>query len=104
MGELEPMVFGVSILDGTDLLVTITGAVDESKRELKTLVRLGDSGLRLIVDLAGVSFIDLHGVRALARASDACIDSGGSFALRSPSGAVIRALSLVDDLTLAIED
>ena len=98
------MSFHVSVVDGVDLLVTITGAIDATKREMDTLVRLGDTGLRLIVDLGGVSFIDAHGVQTLGRARDATIDSGGSFTLRSPSSAVIRALSLVkDDLRLAIE-
>jgi anti-anti-sigma factor len=99
------MSFHVSVVDGVDLLVTITGAIDATKREMETLVRLGDTGLRLIVDLSGVSFIDLPGLQTLGRARDATIDSGGSFIVRSPSAGVIRALSVAQvDLRLAIED
>ena len=86
------MTFNVSIREGVDLVVTITGSLDGSQERLTSLVRLGDTGLDLAIDLSGVSFMDADGVRALERARDACIESGATFAITAAPPRVRRAL------------
>jgi anti-anti-sigma factor len=48
----------------------------------------------IIVDLAGVTFIDSSGLRVLVRAHKRQRDSGGRFVIASPSEAVRRLLEI----------
>ncbi|HVG99542.1 MAG TPA: STAS domain-containing protein [Miltoncostaeaceae bacterium] len=50
----------------------------------------------VILDLAGVGFMDSSGLRALLEARQACADGGRPFAIARPSDAVLRVLELVD--------
>ena len=50
----------------------------------------------VVLDLAGVGFMDSSGLRALLQARQACLDSGRHFAIARPSAAVRRVLELVD--------
>ena len=54
----------------------------------------GDSAV--ILDLAGVGFMDSSGLRALLEARQACLDAGRPFRIARPSDAVQRVLELVD--------
>ena len=51
----------------------------------------------LVVDLSGLDFLDLSGVRALADAEARLRRQGGSLVLRAPSGRVRRLLGLLED-------
>lgn len=55
----------------------------------------GDDG-PVILDLAGVGFMDSSGLRALLEARQACLDAARPFAIARPSEAVRRVLELVD--------
>ncbi len=50
----------------------------------------------VIIDLAGVGFMDSSGLRALLEARQACLEAGRPFAIARPSDAVRRVLELVD--------
>jgi anti-anti-sigma factor len=50
----------------------------------------------VILDLAGVGFMDSSGLRALLEARQRCLDAGRPFRIARPSDAVQRVLELVD--------
>jgi anti-anti-sigma factor len=50
----------------------------------------------VILDLAGVGFMDSSGLRALLEARQTCLDAGRPFRIARPSEAVQRVLELVD--------
>ena len=50
----------------------------------------------VILDLAGVGFMDSSGLRALLEARQTCLDVGRQFRIARPSEAVQRVLELVD--------
>ena len=50
---------------------------------------------RVVLDLSGVEFMDLHGLAVLMRANRRARAEGGSFALERPSPCVVRLLELV---------
>ncbi|HSJ74026.1 MAG TPA: STAS domain-containing protein [Miltoncostaeaceae bacterium] len=50
----------------------------------------------VILDLAGVGFMDSSGLRALLEARQTCLDAGRPFRIARPSDAVQRVLELVD--------
>jgi anti-anti-sigma factor len=50
----------------------------------------------VILDLAGVGFMDSSGLRALLEARQRCLDAGRPFRIARPSDAVRRVLELVD--------
>jgi anti-sigma B factor antagonist len=56
--------------------------------------RLSDDPSIDVLDLAGVSFIDSSGLRALVEAHQARFDRGSRLLLRSPSAAVQRLLEI----------
>ncbi len=49
---------------------------------------------RIVIDMAEVSFVDTVGLRTLIAARRRCAAAGTDFALRSPSRAVLRLLSV----------
>lgn len=51
---------------------------------------------RVILDLAGVAFMDSSGLRALLEARQKCRDAGRPFVIARPSDPVRRVLELVD--------
>jgi anti-sigma B factor antagonist len=50
----------------------------------------------VIIDMAGVGFMDSSGLRALLDARQTSLEAGRSFAIARPSPAVVRVLELVD--------
>ena len=50
----------------------------------------------IILDLAGVGFMDSSGLRSLLEARQRCLDAGRPFRIARPSDAVQRVLELVD--------
>jgi anti-sigma B factor antagonist len=77
-------------VDGTLILV---GEID-SYTAPALAERLANEPRVLMVDLAGVTFIDSSGLRILVEAHRARIDSDASLTLRSPSAAVQRLLEI----------
>jgi anti-sigma B factor antagonist len=77
-------------VDGTLILV---GEID-SYTAPALAKRLANEPQVLMVDLAGVTFIDSSGLRILVEAHQARIDSDASLTLRSPSAAVQRLLEI----------
>jgi anti-sigma B factor antagonist len=77
-------------VDGTLILV---GEID-SYTAPALAERLANEPQVLMVDLAGVTFIDSSGLRILVEAHRARIDSDASLTLRSPSAAVQRLLEI----------
>ena len=58
---------------------------------------------RLVLDLAGVTFIDSAGLRSLIRAQRAAESTAGSLVLRAPRSSTLRVLEitgLTDELTV----
>ncbi len=50
----------------------------------------------VILDMAGVAFMDSSGLRAVLEARQVCLDAGRSFGVARPSDAVLRVLELVN--------
>jgi anti-sigma B factor antagonist len=50
----------------------------------------------VILDMAGVAFMDSSGLRAVLEARQACVDAGRPFGIARPSEPVRRVLELVD--------
>jgi anti-anti-sigma factor len=99
----ESMTVKVDIRGGRAALVTVGGDVDEAgAKRLDALVQLGGTGLDLVVDLSGVSVFDTLGLRVLHRAWEACLGSGGSLMIRTPSSAVREVLAFGIDSQLTI--
>jgi anti-anti-sigma factor len=96
--ELEDLLTIDIAEEGTDRLVlTLRGELDPH-----TAPRLGerideafrDGKVDLILDLAGVSFIDSSGLRVVLRAHTEASERDGRLALRSPSATARRLLDI----------
>jgi anti-sigma B factor antagonist len=82
---------------GEPAVVVVTGEVDveTSKRLADAIQGTLDAGTTdIVVDLAAVRFIDASGIGALVRGSNDARRSGGRLALRTPSAAVRRLLTV----------
>jgi anti-sigma B factor antagonist len=80
------------VVDGV-CTIRVTGDVDLATADQlrDALVRSADSGLPVLVDLAGVGFLDATGVSALIAGRQA---AGGRFRITGASGVVHRILSI----------
>ncbi len=92
------------------IVVHVTGEVDVATSSLlaAALTRAleTETAVRtdLVVDLAGVRFIDASGINVLLNAARQASAAGGSLVLRSPSRAVRRLLGVLRlDEVLAVE-
>ncbi len=75
-GELDP-------LSGPDLTQAIEAALTSPRTSV-------------VLDLAGVGFIDSSGLRTLIEAHTRALDMGGDLSLRRPSQATRRLLDITD--------
>ena len=85
--------------DGDMAIVAVQGEVDMSTAlEMDAeLARLVDAGwANIVVDLAGVSFIDSTGLRVLVMAHRRLSDLNGVLALRRPRPRVLHLLQIVN--------
>ena len=84
--------------DGESCVLTVYGEIDvHSSTELEREVRdvLGEDPFRhLVLDVAGVGFIDSSGLRTLIALEREAHDKGRSFALRAASRPVVRLLEV----------
>ncbi|MEY9932198.1 anti-anti-sigma factor [Catenulispora sp. GP43] len=77
-------------------LLTLTGDLDfAAHADLEArVVELVGAGRPVVVDCAGITFMDSMGLRALVAGLLAAEDAGVGFALAAPSPPVLRVLEL----------
>jgi anti-anti-sigma factor len=77
-------------------IVTVSGEIDlETSPELgAVLASLDPPGGEVDVDLAGVTYIDSTGLRALLTARDAAREGGGSLRVSATSSIVARLIEI----------
>jgi anti-sigma B factor antagonist len=75
-------------------VVLVVGELDLSTADsLRTLLQ--PLGGRVVVNLAGVTFMDCSGISVLVDARNRLASEGGCLRVRSPSGFVVRLLELL---------
>jgi anti-anti-sigma factor len=87
----------VAVTQSEDAAVaTVAGEVDaDNCKELGAQLLDGTAGARrLVVDLAGLSFIDSSGISELLRVAERARDRDQAFELRDPSPVVKRVLEI----------
>ena len=94
--------------DGCRLEVEGELDVASASRLVDAVAELGGGGRSdgaVVIDMAGVGFMDSSGLRALLDCERSCRDGGRRFALARPTDSVRRVLELVDLLdTLTVLD
>src|SRR5687768_10024340 len=84
--------------DSADLVLRLAGDLDlaHATELVRCIDELTQMTLqpRIVVDASQVTFIDSTGTQALILANRRCIDAGGSFFIRSPSGPVAQVLQI----------
>ena len=110
MTAQDPRVLTVEVRtteEGVDL-VTLTGELDSSSSEplSAALAGLTAGARRVVVDLAGLDFIDSSGVKMLVAAARAVEDEGGGFVLAAPAGSVRRVFEILhlDQVVPIVDD
>jgi anti-anti-sigma factor len=97
MHETGPGTFRVRAREGSEGIVIIAEGELDLVAAPSLAAALPDEGdAPVILDLAGVGFMDSSGLRALLEARQTCLDAGRPFAIARPSDAVSRVLELVD--------
>jgi anti-sigma B factor antagonist len=93
-----PFLMDVDInIEGPEARVVVAGEVDaHTSPELARGFEeaLAGGATSLIVDVAGVSFIDSSGLRVLVQTRQRVTDAGGTLELRQPTDTVVRLLEL----------
>jgi anti-sigma B factor antagonist len=95
-GSLRPMsaeATRLDLIDDVDGTLVAAGEID-SYTAPALAERLSAEPKILVLDLAGVSFIDSSGLRILIEAHQSRMDADSSLTLRSPSAAVQRLLEI----------
>jgi len=82
--------------EGAAIIVTLEGDVDlsSSPHARKTLLECVSKGRPVIVDMAGVSYIDSSGVASLVESLQGARKVGGEFSLAAVSEPALRVLQL----------
>jgi len=81
-----------------ETVLALTGSLDLTSRD--QLIEAGGKALtegsisRLVLDLAGLTFMDSTGIGAVVEVAGGASDRGVAFALRSPSERIFRVLQL----------
>ena len=70
-------------------------SADYLREHVATLLRAGSSPPHVIIDVAGLTFVDVAGVRALADAAARLAEVGGSLRLARASSQLTRLLRLL---------
>lgn len=81
---------------GGHIIVSLRGELDitDAVSVAAALATVAASNLEIIVDLAGLDFIDSSGVAALARGRKHARHAGGDLVLAAPQQQVLRVLTL----------
>jgi anti-sigma B factor antagonist len=82
---------------GDHIVVALRGELDvaDAVSVATALAELAARSLEIIVDLAGLDFIDSSGVAALARGRKHARHAGGDLLLAAPQQQVLRVLTLI---------
>ncbi|MEY9892585.1 anti-anti-sigma factor [Catenulispora sp. MAP12-49] len=89
--------FGHTVADhGDHVRLVLVGDVDFAAHSTLAalLVDLAGGGRAVVVDCAGVTFLDSMGLRALVEGRSAAAAAGATFELADPSGPVLRVIEL----------
>lgn len=80
------------------VVVALRGELDVADATwlARALPRAAAPGSRIIVDLAGLTFMDCGSLSALVSARKQALQAGGDLLLAAPRGTVLRLLSLTD--------
>lgn len=80
------------------VVVALRGELDviDTVRLPRVLSAAAAPGSRVIVDLAGLTFIDCSSLSALVSARRQALQAGGDLLLAAPGGTVLYLLSLID--------
>ena len=81
---------------GDEWHVTVRGELDQSTRGLLVLACLEGGSRPVVVDLAGVSFMDAAGFGGLVTARAVIVARGTSLPVRNATGAADRLLELLE--------
>ncbi len=105
---VEPFIALRVARDGSTAVVSIDGEIEFAtapKLRATLLELVHDGPTRIVLDLAGVSFLDSAGISLLIQAKKRLATGGAELVLRRPRSNVRRVLQVtgVDDLFL-IED
>lgn len=98
-----------AVAEGDTTVVTLAGELDLASADLlreriRALLARGSDVRQLVVDLSGLTFLDVTGVGVLLEAHRKMTTLGGSVLLRHPKPMVVRMLSLLElDEALHIE-
>lgn len=106
-GGIEPLGVRLSIVDG-EAIAVVAGELDVfSAADLREALREAAASQvdRVVMDAAGVSFIDVLGLNVLVGMAAECRGRGMSFVLRNPSDEVLRIQELIgaEDSAIPIE-
>ncbi len=107
-GTSAPLRVRVARERGGATVVVVAGELDLAtagglRTRLATLAQ-GDPPARVVLDLAGLDFVDASGISVLLAAQRALSDRGSALVLRSPSRMVRKVLRLLDlDEVLPVE-
>jgi anti-anti-sigma factor len=87
------------VSEGERIDVTIAGELDahsavQLENETTQTLASGNELRTMVLDLAGVTFIDSSGLRALLRLQEGCDERGGILFVRRPSDVVSRIIDL----------
>ena len=97
--RLTPIEFSSST-SGPTVELVIRGELDphtapQLDDELAALIH-DDGVTTLVLDVAGIDFIDSSGLRSLIRAQQTIAARGGAVVLRAPSAATLRLLEITN--------
>lgn len=89
-----------STRDGCDVRMTVAGRLttDEADGFLKEIEPLmNESGLKIVMDLAGLEFISIAGIRCFILLLMSCNAKGSSLVLKTGPGALQARIPLASD-------
>ncbi|MCU1346522.1 MAG: anti-sigma-factor antagonist [Acidimicrobiia bacterium] len=97
MNEIEQALTISTTDDGGRRIIAVAGEIDvHTCSELEDAVRkgYGSGGTQVVLDVAGVGFIDSSGLRSLITLQQEAAATEGALQLRSPSRPVLRLLEV----------
>ena len=82
------------VITPTDEGFSVVGEIDAHTAPSLAAAIAGDGRSDLLLDMAGVEFVDSSGLRVLIDAHQQALEQGNSLTLASPSDAVRRLLDI----------
>ena len=106
MARIDDFTIGFERRDGT-VVARVSGELDiatASSLVEQLASRTNGDTQRVVLDLAGLSFIDAGGLRAVLASRQQVVANGSSFQVTNPQPAVRRLLQLTDTHQLLLGD